>query len=635
LVGPAGAGKTTAMTVLRHTWETSHGANSVVGLAPSAAAAQVLAEDLGIETENLAKWWQNHLTTGATFRAGQLVIIDEASLAGTAPLDRVTALAVDAGAKVLLVGDYAQLQSVDAGGAFSLLVHDRADAPELIDVHRFTHEWEKTASLTLRQGMPESIDLYGAHDRLRSGDSEAMVDAAYAAWRADFKAGRASVLISDSNEAVAAMNTRARSELILDGTVDALHEVALHDGTRGAIGDTVITRRNDRRLRTARSWVRNGDRWTVIGVNKNGSIEVRRQGRRLGNAVLLPAEYANRHVELGYAVTSHRAQGMTTDTAHVVVAPGMTRENLYVAMTRGRDSNTAYVAMDQPDVAHIGPRPGDDPDATARGILYGVLQHVGAELSAHETLRAEQNVWTSTAQISAEYETIAAAAQHDRWVSAIRQCGLSNDQANNVIDSDAFGALTVELRRAEAHHFDVAQLLPRVIAARGFEDAQNIAAIVQGRIALSVAQSVSGGSSRRTPRLIVGLISKAIGPMDADMRQALVDRSRLLEERAAAELDAALLAGESWTRALGADPRGSAAVAWRRHANTVAAYRDRYGIVGGLALGPAPVSTAQRLDAGRARAALDAAQRLASDGRAAAAPEMTAAPGLPSGIRQF
>jgi conjugative relaxase-like TrwC/TraI family protein len=143
LVGPAGAGKTTAMNALRHAWETARGAGSVVGLAPSAAAAQVLAEDLGIPTENLAKWWQNHLDHGETFHAGQLVIVDEASLAGTLSLDRITALATRAGAKVLLVGDYAQLHSVDAGGAFSMLVHSRADAPELVDVHRFTHDWER------------------------------------------------------------------------------------------------------------------------------------------------------------------------------------------------------------------------------------------------------------------------------------------------------------------------------------------------------------------------------------------------------------------------------------------------------------------------------------------------------------
>jgi conjugative relaxase-like TrwC/TraI family protein len=624
LVGPAGAGKTTAMIVLREAWETSHGVNSVVGLAPSAAAAQVLAEDMGIATENLAKWWQNHLDGDATFRAGQLVIIDEASLAGTTPLDRITALAADAGAKVLLVGDFAQLQSVDAGGAFSLLVHDRADAPELIDVHRFTHEWEQAASLTLRQGRPESIDMYGAHDRLRSGDSEAMVDA-----------GRESVLISDSNEAVVALNTRARSQLILDGSIDALHEIALHDGTRAAVGDSVITRRNDRRLRTARSWVRNGDRWTVVGVNRNGSIAVRRPGRRWGSALLLPPEYAKRHVELGYAVTSHRAQGMTTDTAHVVVAPGMTRENLYVAMTRGRDSNIAYVALDEPDVAHTGPRPGDDPDSTARGILYSVLQHVGAELSAHETLRAEQNVWASTAQIAAEYETIAAAAQHDRWVAGIRRSGLSNDQADSVINSDAFGALTAELRRAEAHHFDVEQLLPRVVVARDFADADDIAAVLHARLAASVASHATRGSGRNIPRLIVGLIPEAVGRMHPDMRRALLERRRLLEERAGAMLDEALTAGEMWTRSLGPTPRGSAASVWRRNACTVAAYRDRYDIAASNTLGPAPRSTAQRLDAGRAHVALAAARRLAGASDGEVVIPVISLSGLPPVLRQF
>lgn len=145
LVGPAGSGKTTAMNALRRAWETEHGPGSVVGLAPSAVAAQVLADDLGIDTENTAKWWQNHLLHGTTFEAGQLVIIDEASLAGTLSLDRITHLAQEVGAKVLLVGDYAQLQSVDAGGgAFAMLAGDRHDTPELVDVHRFKNGWEKT-----------------------------------------------------------------------------------------------------------------------------------------------------------------------------------------------------------------------------------------------------------------------------------------------------------------------------------------------------------------------------------------------------------------------------------------------------------------------------------------------------------
>ncbi|GAA1750491.1 MobF family relaxase [Agromyces humatus] len=616
LVGPAGAGKTTAMNALRHAWERVHGGASVIGLAPSAAAAHVLAEDLGIATENLAKWWHDHQAHGETFRPGQLVIIDEASLAGTLPLDRVATLAAQAGAKALLVGDPAQLQSVDAGGAFALLVHDRLDAPELVDVHRFVNEWEKAASLGLRAGDPESVDRYLAHGRVREGDTDAMADAAYLAWRADARAGRATVLISDSNDAVATLNQRARTELILDGHIDALREIDLHDGTRAAAGDTIITRRNDRRLRAGRRWVRNGDRWTVFAVHRNGSIEVRRPEHRWGSTVVLPAAYVRQHVELGYAVTSYRAQGITTDTAHVVAAAGMTRENFYVAMTRGREANTAYVAIDRPDIAHVGPRPGDAGEATARSILFGVLQHVGAELSAHETLTAEQDAWDSIAQLAAEYETIAAAAQHDRWVAVVRASGLTPAQADAAIGSDAFGPLAAELRRAESHHFEVERLLASVVRLRGFEDAADVAAVLRARMAAAVAQGTgaqaAAGRARRRPRLIAGLIPQAVGPMDAGMRRALHERAELIETRARAVLDQSLVAGEAWTRTLGQPPRPDAptAVAWRRHGRTVAAYRDRYCVVGASALGPAPETTAQKLNAARAHTALVASRQL-------------------------
>lgn len=164
LVGPAGAGKTTAMRALRTAWEAEHGKGSVVGLAPSAGAAEVLAVDLSIATENTARWWQHHLTHGETFHPGQLVILDEASLAGTHTLDRLTGLAAQAGAEVLLVGDWAQLQSIDAGGALGLLTHAREDVPELTDVHRFTHDWEKHASLQLRHGNTAVINVDFEHD---------------------------------------------------------------------------------------------------------------------------------------------------------------------------------------------------------------------------------------------------------------------------------------------------------------------------------------------------------------------------------------------------------------------------------------------------------------------------------------
>jgi ATP-dependent exoDNAse (exonuclease V) alpha subunit len=232
LVGPAGAGKTTTMRALRAAWISERGRGSVVGLAPSAAAAQALADDLGVVCENTSKWLHEYDHGRTELRRGQLVIVDEATLADTATLDRLTGIAAGAGAKILLVGDPHQLQSVDAGGAFALLVDRRADAPGLNEIHRFANEWEKEASLALSRGDVQVISTYGRHKRIREGLTDEMVDAAYVAWRADCAAGRASILVTESARDVRALNERARAErLLVEGAADH-REVDLVDGCR-------------------------------------------------------------------------------------------------------------------------------------------------------------------------------------------------------------------------------------------------------------------------------------------------------------------------------------------------------------------------------------------------------------------
>src|SRR5690606_8136365 len=144
------------------------------------------------------------------------------------------------------------------------------------------NEWEKTASLDLRHGRTRVIDTYLDQGRIQDGEAEEMIDAAYAAWRADREAGRASVLIAETRDDVTALNARARADLILDGTIPPSREVTLNDGTRAGVGDTIITRRNDRRLRSVREWVRNGDRWQITDVRDDGSVTIRKPGRKFG-----------------------------------------------------------------------------------------------------------------------------------------------------------------------------------------------------------------------------------------------------------------------------------------------------------------------------------------------------------------
>jgi hypothetical protein len=219
LVGPAGTGKTTTMSALRRAWERLHGTGSVIGLAPTAAAADVLAGDLGISTENTAKWVHEHRNVTRNLTSGQLVIIDEASLAGTLLLDTIITHAQQAGAKVLLVGGWAQLAAVDVDGAFGMLVRDRTDAPELTDVRRFRTEWEKHASLGLRIGDTDVIDTYLDHDRIDPGGHEVILEQVYQAWRADQADRKASVLIAETIDTVSELNTRAGTDRIPAGDV--------------------------------------------------------------------------------------------------------------------------------------------------------------------------------------------------------------------------------------------------------------------------------------------------------------------------------------------------------------------------------------------------------------------------------
>ncbi|MGH3157153.1 MAG: ATP-dependent DNA helicase, partial [Streptosporangiaceae bacterium] len=620
LVGPAGAGKTLALGGLRRAWEAEHGAGSVIGLAPSAAAADVLAGDLGIPTENTAKWLYEHELGRWDLRAGELVIVDEASLAGTMLLDQLTTHGADAGAKVLLAGDPAQLAAVDAGGAFGLLVRDRNNtdpggAPELADIRRFKNEWEKAASLRLRLGDTEVIDLYDEHGRIIGGDHDTMLDAAYHAWQTDVAAGRSSILIAETSDTVTALNQRARADRILAGQV-AVEGVGLHDGAVAGEGDTIVTRNNDRRLTTGRSWVKNGDAWTVIESHEDGSLTVQRPGARgRRGQVVLPADYVAEHVELGYAITAHRAQGATVDTAHLVVhSSQMTREAFYVAMTRGRQANVAYVATDEAHLEEHQHTPGYEDEVTARTILYGVLQHEGAEKSAHETIEAEQEKRSSIAQLAAEYETIAQAAQHQRFATAVAHSGLPDEQVRAVVGRESFGSLVAQLRRTEADGHQPGQLLSRAVRAGGLDDANDPAAVLAARLGKLTAARSGGTRPRRRARYVAGLIPEASGAMPTDMRRTLTELRDLIEQRATALASQAIQDGQPWVRRLGPPPTDPARrAAWEQQVRTIAAYRDRYSITGPDPLGSAPSGQGQRLDHQRADAATRRAHAAASE----------------------
>ncbi|MCP3859475.1 MAG: AAA family ATPase, partial [Phycisphaeraceae bacterium] len=120
LVGPAGAGKSKTLEAVNDAYQRS--GIPVRGLAPSAKAAAVLRTEAGIEqSDTLAKLLYEQDRAGVTdqtyiIQRGEIIVLDEASMAATGDLARLVDLAKVADAKIVAVGDYRQLGAVDAGG---------------------------------------------------------------------------------------------------------------------------------------------------------------------------------------------------------------------------------------------------------------------------------------------------------------------------------------------------------------------------------------------------------------------------------------------------------------------------------------------------------------------------------------
>ncbi|WP_052574659.1 MobF family relaxase, partial [Ferrimicrobium acidiphilum] len=620
LVGPAGTGKTTTMAGLRTAWELEHGPGSVIGLAPSATAAQVLADELGVETENTAKWlheWRqgagrqaerdrlasltpvipdapepgatrqreierlDGLLTRWRFHPGQLVIIDEASLIGTFALDELVSAACEADAKVLLVGDPAQISSITAGGMFGSLVRERGDmVATLSDVRRFVHAWERTASMELRVGDEEVIDAYETHERIKEGEREELIEAIYQAWRSDVTAGKDSLMIAGDTDTVTELNNRARADRVAAGEVTAAG-LSLVDGTIAGVGDEVVTRENNRLLTTGKGWVKNGDRWQVIATSNDGTMSIRRLGGR-GEAIL-PSDYVAKHVELAYATTAYRAQGRTLDTAHAMITSTTPREVLYVAATRGREANLLYVDT------HYDPDPATAHEGTtevqsARQVLITCLANQGSELGAHEMIRKEHEEAEGIIRLHGEYETIARVAEEERWNELLARSGLTDEHLEQIRESSAYGPLLSALRGAKARGIDIDDDFPTLVTARQLDDADDLAAVLANRVA---SWTHKHGSKRMgATNLIAGLIPRATEVTDPDLGQALIERERAIEERAIALAERAIEERAKWVQLLGqmpSDPTHQAA--WLVNVATIAAYRERWNITGKTVIG--------------------------------------------------
>lgn len=390
-IAPAGSGKTTALGVLAAAW--TDGGGTVVGLAPTGSAADTLRRAIAMPTDTIDKllYSLNHGTGPDWVDAineRALVIVDEAGAAGTPRLDRVIAFALARGASVRLVGDTKQLAHVASGGVLRDIA-ETAGATSLETLVRFADPLEGRASLGLRVGDPVALGYYLDHDRMHAGDHASTVEQAYSAWRSDRDAGRDSILLAHTNRVVRELNVRAQAGRTFDQRV-VDEQVRLHDDTVAGAGDTIVTRRNDRRLPiTATDWVKNGDRWQVDAVRADGGLRVTHADTH--RSIILPARYVRSHVELGYATTIHLAQGSTADTCHTVLIGQEDRASLYVAMSRGRLANHVYLDIAGTAESHAATTPEAIHPSTSIELFERILARESAKRSATTQRRLDED----------------------------------------------------------------------------------------------------------------------------------------------------------------------------------------------------------------------------------------------------
>ena len=335
VIGRAGAGKTTMMKAAREAWETA--GYRVVGGALAGKAADGLEKEAGIFSRTLSSWelrWnqgRNQLDERCVF------VLDEAGMVSSRQMALLVEAVTKAGAKLVLVGDFEQLQPIEAGAAFRALA-DRIGYAELETIYRQRQQWMRDASLDLARGnVHKAVDAYTAHGRmigLRLKDEA--VESLIAAWDHDYNPSTTSLILAHLRRDVRMLNEMARAKMVERGVVADGFAFKTEGGTRMfATGDQIVFLKNEGSL-----GVKNGMLAKVLEaapgriVAEIGDAEHRRQ------VTIEQRFYSN--LDHGYATTIHKSQGATVDRVKVLASLSLDRHLTYVAMTRHREDLAVY-----------------------------------------------------------------------------------------------------------------------------------------------------------------------------------------------------------------------------------------------------------------------------------------------------
>jgi thymidine kinase len=624
LVGPAGSGKTRALAEAARAWREATGAQ-VIGLTASQAARNVLAQ-AGVDLAENTASFLGHLPgrrgargIRADMGRGALLLVDEASMMSTSDLADIIEFAARDGHKVLAAGDQQQLAAVEGSGAMKLLA-DELGYVQLTEAVRFTHEWERDASLELRLGQASALEAYDEQGRICGDDPDLALDMARAAYLGSYLQGRDVLMIARAHETCRELSRRVRDDLVHLGLVDDVRTVELRDGARAGAADIIVARVNDHALEAGETGrtLANGDVMQVLKVNRDSTVTVRRRTERdprTGQTGWSQTSFRygdSGNCDLAYAVTGHSAQGLTVSHGIAVVTGSEARQWLYSAMTRGADLNQA-VAFTQPgrpadpaggtraapDLSRYArvaaERAGEPLPARAMGwdpdprepmaVLSDVIARDEAQESALTVLRRQVGDADHLAILDAIWQGETFPARKQAWTAAIRRA-LPHECRSVALDGGTATWLWRTLRSVDAAGLDAEQVATDAISSSPLTGARDVGAVIDARIRWSttgIAPATWRPWSERMPRLT-----------DPARQQFITELAALMDARRERIGEQAAESQPAWAlSALGPVPHDPVdRLGWQHRASAVGGYRELYGFESDTdPIGPEPVNS--------------------------------------------
>lgn len=325
--GYAGSGKSTLLGTAKRAWEAQ--GYKVEGVAIAGVAAEGLEVSSGISSRTLASW-EYRLANGHALGERDVLVIDEAGMVGTRQLERVLQASRTAGSKVVLVGDTAQLQAIEAGSPMRAIGRLVGSA-SLENVRRQDVAWQRQASLALAKGKTrQALDAYEKHGHLHAHETQdEAIAGVLRSWNAhrQKKPNESQVMLAYTRQDVRRLNEAARALRQEKGELGKIRTVQTERGLRDfSENDRIVFLRNDRHL-----GVKNGTLGT-LERSQGHHLQVCLDGPKQKRVAVDMRAY--RHLDHGYATTVHKSQGITAERTQVLVSPHFDRHATYVALSR-------------------------------------------------------------------------------------------------------------------------------------------------------------------------------------------------------------------------------------------------------------------------------------------------------------